>query len=99
MTKAELLKQLEKIDNLKDMVGEINLATNDESVLEILKCYGVELDSEELKNMLSTTDELDEELLEAVAGGCKCGWLRKVIVWGVNCILKAAKVDARMECC
>ena len=80
MTKNEFAAKLSKNVNLTALAAEINNAENDDAVLEILKRYNLELNPEEIRALAEQEDELDEDDLNDVAGGCKCkGFLKRII--------------------
>ena len=80
MTKNEFAAKLNENVDIKALAAEIDGAENDDAVLEILKRYNVELTPEEIRSLNEQDGELDEDALEAVAGGCKCkGILKRAI--------------------
>lgn len=80
MTKNEFAAKLTHNIDVTALAAEINNAENDDAVLEILKRYNLELTSEEIRSLAEQEDELDEDALNNVAGGCKCkGFLKRII--------------------
>ena len=96
MTKNEFAAKLNENVNIEALMAEINNAETDDAVLEILKRYNLELTPEEIRAMNDQEEELDENALEDVAGGCKCkGWLKRVIT---NFLLWATGGGECLDC-
>ena len=77
MTKTELETKLSNIENIPALAAEIDAAADDATVLEILRRHNVELTTEDIRALIDDEDELDEDALDDVAGGCKCKGILK----------------------
>lgn len=86
MTREEMKEKLSNVENIEALTEKILNAQSNDAVLEILKDCGLDTTEAELAALLPA-DELGEEFLDLVAGGCKgcsCSWFRKGVVWLVN---------------
>ena len=94
MTTNELKAMIEKLENMEQFMEDLRNAVEDEEVEAVLKNYGLEISLEDLESIRMPEGELDEDSLDAVAGGkCKCkGPLKRLItrfcewVFGIECI-------------
>lgn len=81
MTKTELIEKLSNTENISALAAEIADAADDAAVLEILKKHNVELSAEDVRSLSGEEEELSEDSLNDVTGGCKCkGPLKRFIV-------------------
>ena len=92
MTKNELTAKLSNITDISALMTEIENAADDAAVLEVLKAHGLELTAEEVRTLInSEEDELTEDNLEDVTGGCKCkGILKRVVTKALQWLFKTA---------
>ena len=92
MTKNELTAKLSNIADISALMTEIENAADDAAVLEVLKAHGLELTAEEARMLInSEEDELTEDNLDDVTGGCKCkGPLKRFITKALQWLFKTA---------
>ena len=92
MTKNELTAKLSNANDISALMTEIENAADDAAVLEILKAHGLELTAEEARMLInSEEDELSEDNLDDVTGGCKCkGILKRAVTKLLQWIFKTA---------
>lgn len=75
--KTEIAAKLNNLEGIQVIAAEIAAATDDDAVLEILRQHNLELTAEELRAFVNDEEELDEDLLDNVAGGCNCKGILK----------------------
>ena len=92
MTKNELTAKLSNANDISALMTEIENAADDAAVLEVLKAHGLELTAEEARMLInSEEDELTEDNLDDVTGGCKCkGILKRAVTKLLQWIVKTA---------
>ena len=95
MTKNELTAKLSNANDISALMTEIENAADDAAVLEILKAHGLELTAEEVRTLVnSEEDELTEDNLNEVTGGCrKCPVLKRLLVKILKGILSIVESD------
>lgn len=92
MTNMELKARVEKLENIQQFMDDLNNATDETEIKEVLANHGLEITLEELEQVTLDLDELSEEALEMVAGGkCKCkGILKRIVTnflaWAVESV-------------
>ena len=72
MTNMELNALMEKVENVEQLMADLRSAADEETVMEVLKAHNLDITLEDLEAILPGADELSEDDLSNVAGGCKC---------------------------
>ena len=82
MTKNELTAKLSNANDISALMTEIENAADDAAILEVLQRYNLEVSIEEVRELVKgEEDELSEDNLDEVTGGCKkCSPLKKLVV-------------------
>ena len=95
MTKNELTAKLSNASDISALMTEIENAADDAAILEVLKAHGLELTAEEARMLInSEEDELTEDNLNEVTGGCrKCSPLKKLVVKILKGIISLMESD------
>ena len=87
MTNTELDIKIEKVENIEQLVADLRDAADEEAVKEALKAHDLDVTIEELASIKPEEEELGEEDLDNVAGGCKCRGILKRVITNLLCRL------------
>lgn len=98
MTNTELNIKMEKVENVEQLMADLRNAIDEEEVKEVLKAHGLDVTIEELDALKLEADELGEEDLDNVAGGCKCKGILKRVVTKFLCWLSKQVTGKKMTC-
>lgn len=80
MTTTEMTALLKGIENIDQLMEELRIAQDEQALDAILRRYDLPITLEDMAGVSFDSDELDEEDLFAVAGGCSCkGPLKRVV--------------------
>ena len=95
MTKNELTAKLSNIADISALMTEIENAADDAAILEVLQRYNLEVSIEEVRELVKgEEDELSEDNLDEVTGGCrKCSPLKKLVVKILKGIISLMESD------
>ena len=95
MTKNELTAKLSNANDISALMTEIENAADDAAILEVLQRYNLEVSIEEVRELVKgEDDELSEDNLDEVTGGCKkCSPLKKLVVKILKGIISLMESD------
>ena len=95
MTKNELTAKLSNANDISALMTEIENAADDAAILEVLQRYNLEVSIEEVRELVKgEEDELSEDNLDEVTGGCrKCPVLKRLLVKILKGILSIVESD------
>ena len=95
MTKNELTAKLSNANDISALMTEIENAADDAAILEVLQRYNLEVSIEEVRELVKgEEDELSEDNLDEVTGGCrKCSPLKKLVVKILKGIISLMESD------
>ena len=95
MTKKELTAKLSNANDISALMTEIENAADDAAILEVLQRYNLEMSIEEVRELVKgEEDELSEDNLDEVTGGCrKCPVLKRLLVKILKGILSIVESD------
>ena len=95
MTKNELTAKLSNVNDISALMTEIENAADDAAILEVLQRYNLEVSIEEVRELVKgEEDELSEDNLDEVTGGCKkCSPLKKLVVKILKGIISLMESD------
>ena len=95
MTKKELTAKLSNANDISALMTEIENAADDAAILEVLQRYNLEVSIEEVRELVKgEDDELSEDNLDEVTGGCKkCSPMKKLVVKILKGIISLMESD------
>ena len=80
MNKSEFAAKLSSIEDLEAFKAEIASVEEDDAIMEVLRSHNVNLTEEDILSLSDDDEELSEDALDDVVGGCKCkGFLKRTI--------------------
>ena len=89
MKKTELNTLVNKIDNIEALANDLRNAADEAEVEQALAVHGLNITLEDMVAIAPVSDELTEDDLLDVAGGCKCGgfhgFVNNFIAWLFGC--------------
>ena len=100
MKKTELNILVEKIDNIEALANDLNRAATETEVEQALAVHGLNITLEDMIAIAPVSDELTEDDLLDVAGGCKCGgFLKRTVGNFLRWVFKAAGMKLHCSDC
>ena len=98
MTNTELNTKIAKVENLEQLMADLRNAMDEEEIKEVLKAHGLDITLEDLAVIRLESDELAEDDLDDVAGGCKCKGPLKWLVTTFLCWVSKQVTGKKMKC-
>lgn len=99
MKKTELNTLVNKIDNIDALARDLNRAATETEVEQALAVHGLNITLEDMIAIAPVSDELTEDDLLDVAGGCKCGGFHGFVNNFIGWLFGCAGIDFKCANC